>query len=305
MGVQKENWVDFIQGNLFKANDFVMKAHSENDSVLNGVVVYLPQAGAKPTVVKNRTTLPATASKRTDTVISYPLDWYTTDPFHIQNAEQAELSYDKMSSVLGEHLATLRDYIGDEMAVKWLTGAVTAGNIVSTSGGATASTETGQTGNRKLLLTEDVKKLMTLMNKKNVAKEGRVLVLESNMLDQLTTSLGVSQYRDFSQYFDAANGVIGKLYGFEIMERSSVGIINAAKDTVDAVGAAIAATDHIACLAFQKDHVTTAMGDIKFYDKTDDPLYYGDVYSADVRFGGRVRRTGAEGVYALVQDASA
>jgi hypothetical protein len=41
------------------------------------------------------------------------------------------------------------------------------------------------------------------------------------------------------------------------------------------------------------------------FQKQGDPQYYGDVYSALVRFGGRKKRIAAEGIGAIVQDTAA
>jgi hypothetical protein len=45
------------------------------------------------------------------------------------------------------------------------------------------------------------------------------------------------------------------------------------------------------------------MGDNEFFENEKDPTYYGSIYSALVRAGGRIRRNDAKGVIALVQDA--
>lgn len=301
MGVQREIWVDYIVGKLFKNNEFMTKSFDESAFVLGGKVVHIPQVGASKSIVKNRTILPATPSRRTDTEVTYPLDWYTKDPFAIPNAEEIELSFSKMDSAMREEMNSLVDYVGDDLIVKWMGGAVAAGNIVLTTGADTAFTETGQTGTRKVPLVKDIKSLSAKMNKKNVPKNDRFIMLESNMLDQLMDDLTVTQERDFSQSLDAKNGVIGKLFGFNVMERSSVAVLNAANDTVDAVGAAVAADDNLACLAWQRDEVCVAKGEVNFFDKRQDPEWYGDVFSYDVRMGGRCRRTAADGVYALVQ----
>ena len=305
MGVQTEIWVKTIEDNIFKDNDFLTKAHDESDEVLGGKVVHIPQAGAKPVVVLDRTTLPAVAQERADSDVTYSLGWYSTDPMRVRNAEQAELSYDKRMSILGEHLEAIRDRLGDEMAIKWLTGAVAATKVIRTTGAATAALETGQTGNRKAMNLDTLRKAKTHFNKLNISKEGRVMVLESNMLDQLTADMSATQERDFSKYYDAKNGIVGRLEGFDIMERSEVAMANAAASAVNAFGASVQTDDNVVALAFQKHGVSKAIGEVNFFENVQDAQHYGDVYSCDVRAGGRVRRTNAEGVLAIVQDSAA
>ena len=76
---------------------FAMNADS---FVLAGKVVHIPNAGNKPGVQKNRSSLPATITQRTDIDITFPLDEFTSDPVKITNAEKYELSYDKRESVI-------------------------------------------------------------------------------------------------------------------------------------------------------------------------------------------------------------
>jgi hypothetical protein len=124
------------------------------------------------------------------------------------------------------------------------------------------------------------------------------------MFEFFYDSLSDNQQKDFSRYIDAENGIVGKLHGFNIMTRSSVLAMTSA-DAVKALGAALAATDNLASLAWQKDTVAFAIGDTKLFQNMNDALYYGDVHSALVMAGGRVRRGDGLGVYIIAQDASA
>lgn len=301
--VDVEFWVQYIIQRLRKDNKFWNFMFSEDQHVLNGSIVHIPQPGAKPTVVKNRSSFPAAAVRRTDTDITYVLDEYTTDPMHIQNAEMVQLSYDKINDVLGDHMDTLGETVGDDMLIKILS-VLPSAKVVTTTGAAAATgLVSGQTGTRKVLLQADLKRASLLMNLDNVPKEGRVAVLESNMLDQLTTSLDTNANRDFSRGYDQANGIVGRIYGFDIIERSNVGIAAAAYSggnlDMKALGSATAATDDVISVCFQKNSVAKAMGDVKFYEDKDNPVYYGDIYSTLVRMGARRRRSDNAGVIAI------
>ena len=101
-------------------------------------------------------------------------------------------------------------------------------------------------------------------------------------------------------------GVIGKLFGFDLLERSdSTLYTNATPPVPKAVGAAGAATDNMAVLCWQKNQVAKALGSVKFFETIGDAANYGDIYSAEVKMGGRKRRTGGEGVVAIVQTVGA
>lgn len=298
-----EIWVKYIMDNLFKDNSFVNMCFSADDNVLNGSVVHIPQAGAKPVVTKNRATFPAPIILRADSDVTYPLDIYRTDPTLIPNAELMEISYDKIGSVIGEHINALGDEIADDQLIKWLT-SLPASRIIRTTGGATAGHAGGATGNRKKFLKEDLKKARFMMNKLGIDKKERYALIDSDMFDQLADDSDLKA-RDNALELDMENGIIKKLYGFALIERSTSGIFNnAGTPAVKAYGAANATTDNGAVVCWQKNAVEKALGSIKFFENKDSAENYGDIYSAEVKFGGRVRRTNAEGIVAIVQDAA-
>lgn len=303
MAVQQEIWVRYIIQRLWKDNTFLKFAMNEDQYVIGGRIVHIPQPGAKPTIQKNRSSYPGVAVRRTDTDITYNLDEYTTDPTHIVDADKVELSYDKINSVFGDHAGTLVETIADDMIIKWLT-AITAGSIVRTSGAAAAATTAGQTGNRKVFIHDDLRKAKLILDLQKVPADGRYSLLEANMADQLFASLSNTQYRDFSQYADAKEGIIGRLYGFNIMNRSEVAMASAA-NAINPLGAAVAATDNVASFCWHKDFVTRAIGEKKFFENPNRAEYYGDIYSALIRGGGRRRREDNAGVVAILQDAAA
>lgn len=303
MAVSAETWVDYIIGNSYRGNPHLERCFSENDYVLGGAVVHIPQSGAKPTAVKNRAIFPALIISRTDTDITYPLDLYDVPPTVIRNAEQAELSYDKMESVYGEQVAALMEIIGDDMLFKW--GPEALANMLRTSGAAVAAHLDSATGNRKLFTSNDLKKARTILNKQNIAKDGRVALLDSELLDQLMSDPTL-QARDFGKELDLANGVVARLWGFDIIERSSTLIYtNAATPVRKAIDATAAATDNASAFCYHPSAVAKAMGDVNFFEDLKNPAHYGDIYSANVRMGGRKRRTNGEGIVAIIQDASA
>lgn len=304
MGIQREIWQDHIEGNLFKNNEFLLASTDAGQFVLQGKVVHIPQAGGLPAVEKNRSSLPATVVQRTDTDVTYALDEYTSDPILIPNAETFELSYNKRESVLGEHEASLRQTIADNLLVTWSPSA--AGSILRTTGVSTAAHTADATGNRRKFALKDLKAAQLALNKQNVPMEGRFALISADMFQQITDELSANEYRDFSMGFDPKEGVLGKLFGFKIMMRSAVvTYTNADTPVVKAAAAATSADDNDAVLCWQQDAVERAMGAVKFFERVDDPTYYGNVYSTSVRMGGRKRRNDQKGIIAIVQAAAA
>ena len=293
----------YIINKLHRTNPFLAYAVNESASVLGGAVVHIPQAGASPAVVKNRSTFPATAVRRADSFVNYPLNVFSTDPTHITWHEENEISYDKTDSVLNDHVATLMEAVGDDMLYNWAKD-LPASSVIMTTGAEVAVTEPGQTGTRKAFTYKELQKAQAMMNKQLVPKTDRYVVLESYMLQQLIDSLSANQMAAFQQTADLANGVVGKLAGFTILERGQVIALTAA-GAVKAPGEAIAATDCLGAVAWQKDSVAVAYGDIKPFQETDSPTYYGDIFSALVKSGGRCRRGDNKGVVIIAQGTDA
>jgi hypothetical protein len=299
MGITLEVWANYIIERFYKDNAFLRFVYDDSPLVIQGKIVYIPQAGAKPGTTKNRSSFPATAVRRTDTALSYTLDEFTTDPTHIPNIDQIHLSYDKQDSVLGDHMVVLDELVAESMLVAWAANATAFATTGGPNGQEVAAID-GQTGNRKGLHHKDLAKLMVRMNVDNVPKEDRHILIDDNMYEFFYDSLSDNQQRSFSDYMDAKTGVVGKLHGFNIHTRSSV-LLADADDAAKAVGASVAATDNLASFAWHKNSIAAAIGDHKLFQDLNNPLYYGDIHSLLVMAGGRVRRTDGKGVYMVVQ----
>ncbi len=300
MAIQREIWQDHIEGNLFKNNEFLLASTDAGQFVLQGKVVHIPQAGALPNIVKNRSSLPATVVQRADTDITYSLDEYTSDPILIPYAETLELSYNKRENVLSEHESSLKQTIADNILHSWSPAG--AESIIRTTGGTVTSHLDSTTGNRKQFVSKDLKAAQLLLNKQNVPMENRYALLSADMFQQLTDDLNLTQYRDFSAAYNVKDGVLGRLFGFNIMMRGTV--LTYTNDTVPAVnayGATADDADNDAVICWQTDALERAVGSVKFFERIDDPTFYGNVYSISVRMGGRKRRADGKGVVAVIQ----
>jgi hypothetical protein len=217
----------------------------------------------------------------------------------IPNAETIELSYNKRESVLAESESALREKIAESMLQTWAPAA--SGSIIRTTGGTVAAHLPSATGNRKKIIVSDLKNAQLHMNKQNIPMEERYALLSADMFQQLSDDLITTSYRDFSIVFDAKNGVLGKLFGFNIMVRSTVlAYDNSGTPALNTSGPAT--TDNDAVLCWQQHAVERAVGSINFFEKVNDPTYYGDVYSISMFMGGRKRRNDEKGVLVIVQD---
>jgi len=302
MAIQQEIWLPEIVQALFPDNTFWMNSRDEAVYLQGNKTVHIPQSGGKANVVKNRSVFPATVSAREDMDITYDIDSYTSDPIVVRDAEQAELSYQKRQDVIQHQMLSIKEEIADNMLVNWA--AVGTDNIVRTSGSAVAAKAPSATGNRKAVKAEDIISLQELFDSQDVPEEGRYLILPSNMYSQLVAIDALVEWQSYGEK-NIADGNIPKLFGFYILRRSKVLVYtNDSPPVVKAVGAAGAAADNLAALAWQKDMVTRAVGEVMLYTDEKDPTFYGDVMSVEARAGGRKRRNDHAGVAALVQAAA-
>lgn len=300
MALDVEIWKPWIVEQLFKNNQFLNYCRNADEYVLQGKVVHIPQAGAASSVERNRSSLPASISKRTDTDITYALDEFTSNPRLIEDAANI-LSYNKMDSAMGQDMRAIKELVAEWMMYHWRM----ANNddfIVRTSGSSVATHLTGATGNRKAMQIKALREAGARMDDNDIPGEGRYAMFSSRMLDQLKDDLTVSQYRDFSQAYNPETGVIGQLEGFQILKRSSVmRATNDATPAAKAPGAATAGDDNDVVLTWQMDQVERALGETKLFESQNDPQYYGDIYSLLIRAGGRKLREDNKGVVGIIQ----
>jgi hypothetical protein len=297
MAIQKEIWMNSIVEGLFANNSFLSKAFNADEFVTNKTV-HIPNAGIASAVTKNRSVFPAAVTSRTDVDLTFSLDEYTTDPIKISNAESVELSYSKRESVLKMDKAALIESVSNDFIYKWSPAST---SVIRTTGAAVLSHLPSATLNRTALTKADVKAAMDKFNFQDIPQEGRYLLIDAVMYGQLLDSMTTQEAMAFHAQVDVANGVLGKLYSFNIMMRSkaaryTTGLV--AKDWTTAG----AATDHGAALAFHENSICRALGTTEVFDSVSNPLYYGDIYSFLVRAGGRPMRNDVAGLLAIVQN---
>lgn len=298
MAVEKEIWINSIIEGLFADNSFLSKAFNADEFVMQGKTVHIPNAGAPSNVVKNRNVFPAEVKSRTDIDLIFPLDNYSTDPIKINLAESVELSYNKRESVLREDKAKLNEAVSEGILLSWFTGATA---ITKTSGAQVLAHTPNATGNRLAFTKADVKAAMDKFNSQDVPQIGRYLLIDAVMYGQLIDSMTDKDATAFHAAADIKNGIVGQLYGFNVMMRSRVGRYTGA-GAVKAWETAGAATDNAAAIAWYTNSVCRAKGEVLMREDMNSPTYYGDIYAFEVRAGGRAMRNDVKGLLAIVQD---
>ena len=300
-GLQKEIWKPEIIEFLEDDNEFMRHCVNADQYVVQGNIVHIPQAGTPANIVKNRGTLPAPVRKRVDDKVLYALDEYTSDPIVVTKSDQMWLSYDKRQSIIREKMKKMQEDIPTDMLYNWAVNVITV-NVIKTSGTSNhTATAPNATGNRKNFVEADVRAAQARLNKQKVSKRGRFMLIDSDLLNHLEESMTAAQKYAFKDSVDVKNGVIGRLWGFNIMERGSV-LASDSSDAVKAKEAAGASDDNVAALYWQSDMVERAYGDIDVIINERRAEYYGDVCSSIAFAGGRQRRKDGAGVGLIVAD---
>lgn len=329
-GVAVEFWESTVAEFLMREYPWIMRAKDRTANVLSKAVVHIPQAGHMPGGVRNRKNYPAPLVRRNDTEITYVLDEVSTNPSHISNAEQVELSYDKVGEVLNDHIKQLNFLAAWNAVYRWIgrnpnASGVTnldlnLANIQRTTGGNTPTHLSGATGNRRILLSADVANAKTILigqTKRELNPGKRALILDENMYNQLKadSTLQNNQTYDFNGAV-FKDGDLVKIHGFDIIRtdvltRFTNAATPLAKDPLtDAdiaggtgvpYGATFAATDNASALLVDFDHVHIAKGAIQVFETKGSAEHQGDIYSALFRMGASRERLDQAGVVAIVQ----
>jgi hypothetical protein len=307
MALIKEIWVSDVQEALNRNADFLPYSVDHSAYIAFGTV-HVPQSGSNPTVVKNPATFPLSINERTDTDRTYSLNQFALEPVLITNLDELQISYDKRQSVLGQQISTLTQRIGDEVAISW--SATGASNIVGTTGSAVAtSLAPGATGTRKAVTLADIASLANKLDKDNVPRQNRKLLMSTDMFWELFQISDVirASYNGFQNQPNVLqNGIVAMLYGFEIMMRPVVSVYANSTTVPKAFGAATATTDNLACIAFHSTTVARALGSMTpLYDSGSNgngkPEYLGSIFNMEVMLGSAILRADMKGVAALVQ----
>jgi hypothetical protein len=306
MSLIPEIWVKDIQDALNRNADFLPYS-TDHSAYVAFQTVHIPQSGANPTVEVAPTSFPLTINQRTDTDRTYSLVKYALQPTLITNLDELQTSYDKRQSVLGQQITTLTQTIGDYVAVSWTASGST--NIIETTGAAGTSLPPSGTGTRKAVTLADIANLAKKLDKDNVPRQGRKLLMQSDMFWELMAISDVlrASYNGFQgQPNVLATGVVAMLYGFEIMTRPVVAVFSKTGTTAKAIGAAAAADDRLACIAWHPATVCRALSSITaLYDAGSNgngkPEYLGSIFNMEVMLGSTTMRTDSKGIAALVQ----
>lgn len=266
-GLNKEIWTDILMDKFYPDGSFITASKDMSEFVEHNKI-HLAEAGANPDVLVNNTTFPIPVTQRTDTPLEVVLQTLDTTSTVIRNAEQAELSYNKMESVMSGHKAELLAKQVKLAAYAWSPASATANNfILKTDGGV-------QTGFKKLTF-EKVLELKSKFDQLNCPTDGRILVLNPIHSTHL--------YQQDLTLFRSAMSE-GSLFGFKVYA-SNAGVQYDLVALTKKTFGAVPDSNTVDCsFAYISTEVMRAVGDIDMFYTLKDPDNKGDKVNFQQRF---------------------
>jgi ribosomal protein L14 len=310
MALNKELWLQTIQEQLFKNDEFINAVGQDHSGYVNNRTVHIPQAGSNPTISKNLTVFPAPVGTRTDADLTYNIDLYYSQPIRVGVDETQYISYDKRASVLSSHLKKMRNVIGNNTLYAWAP-TLTSSNHVRTSGSTAATAlAPSATGTRKVPKLQDFYDAASILDAQDLnPSDTRYAIVPSAMYWQLLADTNISKYLEWGASAVAPSGKVAQIAGLTLLRRSSVVVYdNTGTPVIKTIGdegtpSSPAAADNMAILVVSESYVAKAVGNIDIYTEDKSPTYYGDIMSVVVAQGACKMRTNGEGITAIVQAA--
>lgn len=276
--LNKELWISEI-AEIFKSDNSFASVLQNYSAWVDNKYLHLPNAGAASNLIsKNVSSFPVTGNTtRTDSSVDITMDTYYINPIYLATPiEELEFNYNKRVSVMSDSMNQLLQAAHDGMILNMAQGAT----VYTGTGTARAGWNASQTGNRSGITFADIQKIHYLFNSQNIPQEGRYLLLPAELLEDVIT-LSNFQHSYTLTNTTVIDGMIGKIAGFTVISRDKV-LVTTSGGTLKSTQT-FAATDCAAALAFSTATNVKAIGEIKIFEKLQDPNYYGDVISGYVR----------------------
>lgn len=266
-GLVKENFEAVVDAQFVANIDWTNSLVDKSDAI-EGTVLNLAKAGATPSVLVNNTVWPIPVTSITETSLTVTLDMLDTTPTVIHDWQQKQYAYDKLRSDTEGHALALNNTAAERGAFN-----VCQASHVPASGRFKLQASGAAVGGRPTLTFKDVANIQLLFNNFNVPPQGRTLVLSHEHAMDLQNEDRVAM----NQLADHKNGIIGRIYGFDLYSSGHGAVYESATGTKQALGAATAAGFFRASFAFQQRTVMKAWKAAKAFYTIDDPTYRGTI----------------------------
>ena len=266
-GVLTEVWTGELVKKLRRAMEATfLDGIPDASSIVNNDVIHLVEVGVDPDVLINNTTYPIPLQALNDQDIAIQLDKFQTKVTPVTDDELYAISYDKMQRVKESHGQAINDAKFEKAAHALCASGNTATTpVLKTTGAKDATT------NRLKMTVGDLLAMKRAMDGLNVPTQGRRLVLCADHVNDL---LEASQQFKEQYNINRNEGIVGRLYGFDVYEFGATPLYTTA-GAKKAVGSTASTGEFHSSFAFYTQRVFKATGSTKMYwsEASKDPEY--------------------------------
>lgn len=271
--LNKQIWISQIMEKFYPEASFLNFAKDMSENVEYDKI-NLADCGFDPEVLINNTTYPIAVAERTDTPLSIELSLYETENTLVRSPQAVELAYDKLESVIYGHRMALRAMSGNKSAHAYTpTQDTTNTPVLITTGDNNGD-------GFKRLVPEDILKLKKRYDLLEVPFENRYLVLDPNHVEDLI----LYDLKAFKDITDFKDGQPNRFAGFNILQYTRTAKFDFTTRQKLPFGAVANENTVFSSFSFSSEEVMKAMGNMKMYEKIDDPEQRATIVGFDMRF---------------------
>ena len=253
----KEIWIAELVKAFRSEPSFLSTLPDYSSKVADNNTLHMSDVGADPQVLINNTTYPIAVAARVDSDLAISLDKFDTTNTEVTDDELKSLAYDKIKSINEQHKEVLTEKTADKAAHALSPQANTTDTPLIDTTGATNGNPTP----RKKMTLADIISAKGAFDVLKIPRKGRVLILCNEHVQDL---LNVNEAFQKQYNMDNKEGLIGRLYGFDIYEYATMPVF-AVGTTKQAFGAAAVATDRAASIFYYAPRMFKAMGKTTLY----------------------------------------
>jgi len=323
---------------LYADNSFITKSQNDAAFAASGEVKVLNDAAAGTTVTKGRVyakSLANNANAPTQTVKirknsnhEWAIEYFHTTPQAISMELTSEVPYEARQDLLNSHADVMMQAVANFTAVEWSQGEVgVAETLINPLGGSdkflfTSGTDTrttsvvGATGTVKKMVKADLQNVKSAFTRQHMTQKGKMYFLPT--VEQYSDILEMKDFVDYEKTGQVSKlimGEVGLAFGITILDPRhredwganvlytytalSTGTTSLTKieDTASS-GANMAS----AGLFWIDSQVKRAQGSAVVFPWLKSPIYMGDVYASEMRYGAIKKRGDAKGVVMLLDN---
>lgn len=322
---------------LYSENSFITKSQNDGVFAASGELRKLNDSNTGPVVTKGRfyskslangdNAPTKTVKVRKNTSRDWAIEYFHTDPDVVTRELTSEVPYEVRQELLRAHADVINQAVANFTAVEWGQGLIGSADTVDTttgddfyvfsSGSARPNTVTNNTGNVKALTKDDMLKVKKALVRQNLhGLNGQMFFLPTP--EQYDDLLKIPEFVDYEKTGRESRllqGEIGTILGITILNPrqrddwnanvlySYTALVGNDTDLTKVEDTAAAAANMVSAgMAWMDSQVYRAQGSAIVFPWMNSPIYLGDVYATEVRYGAIKKRGDNKGVVMLVEN---